>query len=221
MQLPPQRQFEMMLPMPLTPYAAATDCVARARALLSHAQTAPHAVQGDLLRLSVVMAIAALDTYMHRLIVDRAYQHAKLPGKLADLEITFEQALAQADAAGIAARAAPHNNRPRVALKRQLRDRLLRETYQSFDDVSKALGMAELSGNWIAIGSNFSPTLTRKAIEKRLNTVVRRRNQIVHEGDYERLERPRTARTNGLTAAQASNDVDFLSDLIDAIHSVA
>lgn len=192
----------------------------RARALLAHAQDAPADVQSDLLRVSIVMAVAALDTYMHRLIVDRAYQHATLPGKLAKLDLPFEQALAQADAAGDAARAAPHNSRPRVALKRRLRDRLLQETYQSYDDVSKALGMAGLSGNWTPIAGHFNPPLTNQDIKTRLNAIVMRRNQIVHEGDYERRERPRTARRQDLSLRDATRDVAFLAQLIEAIHSV-
>src|SRR5690348_11999484 len=98
-------------------------------------------------RLGVVMAVAALDTYMHRLILERAYTHpdGKLPGGLARLDLPFDQLLGWADAAGAAARRPKHNSRPRVAVKRQLRDRLLRETYQRYDDVSKALSMAGLA----------------------------------------------------------------------------
>jgi hypothetical protein len=64
-------------------------------------------------RLSVVMAVAALDTYMHRLIVDRAYEHGEsLPGGLARLDVPFERLLAQADETTVAARADPHYPRP-------------------------------------------------------------------------------------------------------------
>jgi hypothetical protein len=49
---------------------------------------------------------------------------------------------------------------------------------------------------------------------------VTRRNQIVHEGDYERLERPRGPGRNSMTLPAATRDVNFLADLIDAIHAV-
>src|SRR6266508_3758687 len=58
----------------------------------------------------------------------------------------FEALLAQADAAKEAARDEPRNSRPRVGVKRQLRDRLLRETFQRYDEVANALGMAGRSG---------------------------------------------------------------------------
>jgi len=166
------------------------------------------------------MAVAALDTYMHRLIVERVYTHERLPGALARLDVPFDPVLDWADESGVAARSDPHNSRPRVAVKRQLRDRLLRETFQHYDDVSRALGMAGLSGKWDEIGQQFSPTLSPKAIRRRLNRVVRRRNQIVHEGDYKRQERPQGARQNGITYADARADIDFLVRLIDAIHGV-
>jgi hypothetical protein len=167
------------------------------------------------------MGVAALDTYMHRLIVERVYRYASLPGRLAALTFSFAYALEHADSSATAARAAPHNSRPRVALKRALRDRLLRETYQRYEDVSNALGMAGLSGNWVTIGQNFTPPLQPIELERRLNAIVDRRNQIAHEGDYERLDRPQTARMNGLSQAEATADVDFIADLVDAIHSVA
>ncbi|MGH8793083.1 MAG: hypothetical protein ACRDXX_10600, partial [Stackebrandtia sp.] len=66
-----------------------------------------------------------------------------------------------------------------------------------------------------------NPSRTPTQIRIRLNAIVRRRNQIVHEGDYERLERPRGARRNSISHSQAMADVEFLADLIYAIHAVA
>jgi len=177
-------------------------------------------VRGDMRRLSLVMAIAALDTYMHRLIIERAFTHRVLPGALARLEVPFEESLAQADQAGAAARRPPHNLRPRVGIKRQLRDRLLRETFQRYDDLSRALGMAGRSRNWDAIAEQMNPARTAAQIRERLDAIVLRRNQIVHEGDYKRLERPRSAQRNGMSYTQAREDVEFVGDLIDAIHNV-
>jgi hypothetical protein len=166
------------------------------------------------------MGVAALDTYMHRLVVDRCYAHDQLPGALASLGVSFEQLLVQADESKIAARKPSHNSRPRVAIKRQLRDRLLRETFQRYDDVSRALGMAGSSGVWGDIAAHMAPAITTKELKVRLNGIVDRRNQIVHEGDYLRLERPRNAKRNGMTYRQAAGDIDFLEALIDAIHAV-
>jgi hypothetical protein len=171
-------------------------------------------------RLSVVMAVAALDTYMHRLVVERAYSHEELPGGLARLDISFETLLQQADDTAAAARSQPHNSRPRVAVKRHLRDRLLRETFQTSDAVSRALGMAGRSKAWPAIGKAMDTPLDSRQIKQRLDAIVRRRNQIVHEGDYERLQKPRSAKLNGISAKEAETEIAFIAGLIDAIHTV-
>jgi ribosome modulation factor len=171
-------------------------------------------------RQSIVVAVAALDAFLHRLVVERAYTHDELPGALARLDVPFQQLLEQADETKKAARSAPHNSRPRVAIKRQLRDRLLRETFQGYKDVARALGMAGRSRNWDAIGQQMNPPLTPVQIRSQLNAIVTRRNQIVHEGDYRRLEKPQNATRNLMTYTQAATAIDFLAQLVDAINAV-
>jgi len=227
--------------MPFGPHDAATDAIDRARAMLVGSRTTarvllevsdgrrryrperlPPDVRSDMRRLSVVMAVAALDTYMHRLILSNVYTHNELPGGLANLDVPFVDLLDQADKAGVAARRNPHPSRPRVAVKRQLRDRLLRETFQSYDSVSRALSMAGLSrkSRWSEIGENMNPPIAPKEIKERLNAIVVRRNQIVHEGDYERLERPQKSTRNGMPLGEAHVHVEFIARLIDGIHAV-
>lgn len=203
------------------PYDAATGTIARARALLSHANQVglPAGVPGDLRRMSVVMALAALDAFMHRLVVSSAYEHKAMPGGLAALTVTFDDLITQADA-GVDARKADKNARPRVAAKRILRDRLLRETFQRYEDVARALSMAGKPKQWQNIAAKIPGSPTKEAVRDRLNTIVDRRNAIVHEGDYERLERPQTAKLVPITAGEARTDVDFLADVIDAIHAI-
>jgi len=224
--------------MAFTPYEAATHALRRARALLASTALTkrtrivrvkgrtrarpwlPVTVATDMRRQSVVMAVAALDTYMHSLVITRAYTHGQLPGGLARLEVPFEALLAQADEAKEAARKPSHRSRQRVAVKRQLRDRLLQETFQNSVGVSRALGMAGLSGKWKEIGDAMTPAMQPEAIKTRLDEIVRRRNQIVHEGDYERKERPRKAKLTHMTQSQAIADIDFIAKLVDAIHVV-
>lgn len=188
--------------------------------LFKRRSTVPRDVRADMRRLSIVMAVAALDTYMHRLILERVFTHEALPKRLAHLDFSFEQLLAQADETRDAARAQPSNTRPRVGVKRQLQDRLLRETFQSFNAVSQALNMAGRKKEWVAIGDKMSPPMERNEIQQRLDGIVHRRNQIVHEGDYERLQKPQKAKLNDITQKQARSDIDFLAELIDAIHAV-
>lgn len=181
----------------------------------------PSSVQSDMRRMSIVMAVAALDTYMHRLVLDRAYKHKTLPKALANFNVvTFAQLLDLGEEASAAARKAPHNSRPKVGIKRHLRDSLLRRTFQNHAGVSDALALAGKPKAWDGIGAQLQPVLTSDQIQERLNAIVMRRNQIVHEGDYLRMERPRGAGRNRVTHAEATSDIDFVARLIDAIHAV-
>lgn len=206
---------------PFTPYDAGVDTLTRARELLAAAASAdlPAQVADDLRRLALVMAVASIDAYMHRLIVSRAYEQEKLPGKLAGLGVSFSEALAQADES-VAARRKGKDIRPRVRLKRVLRDRLLRETFQRSSDVADALAMAGKSGKWQDIADAMAGSWEPKTLKDRLDGVVDRRNAIVHEGDYERLDRPQTARLVPIDHADASAAVEFVAEPVDAIHTV-
>ncbi len=221
--------------MAFSSYDAAIDAIGRSRALLDAARPRlmrnretgklfrrrndpSPATRADMRRLSVVMALAALDAYMHRLILERVYTHDDLPKGLARLDIPFSELLGQADATASAARAVPSNPRPRVGVKRLLRDRLLRETYQTYNAVSQALSMAGRPKEWDEIGKRLSPPLGAREIKQRLDTIVHRRNQIVHEGDYVRLEKPQGPRLNRMTQVEARNDINFIAQLINAIH---
>jgi len=139
----------------------------------------------------VVFAVAAVDAYMHRLIVERADMWASLPKTLAATEIRFDQLVGEAKASYEAARREPFNSRPGVRTKQVLRRQLLLKTFQSPRQIQNALSMAGAGGNWGTIGQQLG--MTRAQIDARLNGVVVRRNQIVHEGDYERLDRPQQA----------------------------
>jgi hypothetical protein len=206
--------------MPFTPYDAGSHCIRRANSLLTAAVRTPASgvAKADMRRLSVVMALAALDTYMHRLVVARALDHGAMPGGLARLSVDFENLVVQAEQATDARRQG-RATRPKVAVKRVLRDRLLRETFQRYDDVSRALAMAGRPGHWEAIANAMPGEWTPAQIRDRLNGIVDRRNAIVHEGDYVRRDRPRNAKRTELRTRDARREIRFIRDLIDAIHA--
>jgi hypothetical protein len=74
--------------------------------------------------------------------------------------------------------------------------------------------------HWPAIGEQMTPPIQPKEIRERLNAIVVRRNMIVHEGDYERRERPREPKLNRTTEREARADIDFIAQLVNAIHTV-
>lgn len=82
------------------------------------------------------------------------------------------------------------------------------------------VGVGAKGKKWDLIGKKLDPPMRASEIRERLNGIIMRRNQIVHEGDYRRLDRPQNARRNPMTTAQARSDILFIADLIDAIHAV-
>jgi len=86
--------------------------------------------------------------------------------------------------------------------------------------------MSRTHWEWLGSAATGDPSVRLSYLRynpsrSRLNAIVDRRNQIAHEGDYSRLDRPQTARTNTITQHEAADDIAFLASLIDAIHSVA
>jgi hypothetical protein len=228
----PVQRPTLRLDMPFTPHDAAQHMIARATALVALAARLSRKdarqlvgteggrpVRDDLRRLAIVMAVAALDTYMHRLVVSRAYSQAPMPRTLADMTVRFGDLVNQADAAVVAHREA-RDTRPRVPAKRLLRERLLRETFQRYERVSEALAMAGKPKSWKEIAKAMPSSPTQEVVKMTLDTLVERRNAIVHEGDYERLDRPQRARVATVSPREARQSVKFISDLIEAIHQV-
>ena len=207
--------------MPVTPKNAADDCIARARALLAHAGIPGTAagVRDDLGRLALVMAVASVDTYMHTLILRRVSNvRSALPKALRDLDIEFEWLTELADSTVIAQRTG-RATRPWVSVKHALQERLLRKTFQSYDEVAAALAMVGVKKAWSTVAGNL--VCSPEEIKNRLNSIVHRRNQIVHEGDLRRMARPRAIQHAPIDLMAVQADIDWIDQLLAAIVQVA
>jgi hypothetical protein len=206
--------------MPVTAKNASDDCIARARALLAHASapgTAP-GLRDDLGRLALVMAIAAVDTYMHIVVLRRVSTvRGALPKALQELDIGFAQLTDLAEATVIAQRAG-RASRPWVTVKHALQERLLRETFQTYDAVGSAMSMAGVKKAWSSIATHLG--CTADDIRVRLNAIVHRRNKIVHEGDLRRMARPRAIQHSHIDLTSVQSDIDWLDQLLGAIAHV-
>jgi len=171
--------------------------------------------------MSLVMSVAAIDAYMHWTVIRRISQvrrRGDLPKSLLQLEVPFSEVTAAADR-HVEAQRMKRKVRPWVAVMAALQECLLKRTFQSFDQVATALAMAGVDKPWNRIATEMGED--RNAIKSRLNNLVHRRNQIVHEGDLKRLERPRELRFNSLGQEEALTQVDWIEKLIHAIENIA
>lgn len=208
--------------MAFLPKQAADSCLRRARRFLDLADNSlPVAqVKNDLRRMALVMAVAAVDSYMHAVVLRRiadVRRRADLPKALARLEMPFSEIADLADAS-IKAQGSNRRSRPWVQVKASLQKRLLKETFQSYDQVGMAFAIAGIDKAWSKIASELAETVAEN--KAWLNDLVHRRNQIVHEGDMKRVSRPRRLQFNDIKHAEINNDIDEVASLIDAMDTV-
>lgn len=208
--------------MAFTPIDAANSCISRSREILAISQMpAVASVSEDMIRSALVMAVGAMDSYMHWLvyqeITEVSNKQGGLPKRLANLDITFSELASLADSV-IEGRRQQKDTRPWVQVKNATQRRLLRETFQSFDQVSGAMAMAGISKGWSSTAAHLSTTT--EAIRIKLNQIVHRRNQIVHEGDIARSSRPRKVVLTDINHAEVSADVTWMESVINGIEAI-
>ncbi|MBX3726103.1 MAG: hypothetical protein KF823_09305 [Xanthomonadales bacterium] len=177
-------------------------------------------VKNDLRRSALVTAVTGVDAYMHWLVYQRlsdVRNQGDLPKALGKLEIPFSD-LAQLADATLSARKRKVKSRPWVQVKHSIQSRLLKETFQSFDQVAKAFSLAGVKEPWSRIAAHLGEK--SPAIKSRLDNLVHRRNQIVHEGDIARASRPQKLKYNDMDHAQTENDVAWIENLIKSAEAV-
>ncbi|MDB4989086.1 MAG: hypothetical protein JWN04_4264, partial [Myxococcaceae bacterium] len=127
--------------------------------------------------MALVMAVAAIDTYLHVLVTNRLNNHRKtLPPLLRAVRIGFAE-LADLGERVTEAQRSKRTIRPWVAVKSALRERLLAETFQSFEQAGQALSMAGAKKVWKQVAQVGG--MTTAGIQERLNAIGHRRNRIV------------------------------------------
>ncbi len=208
--------------MAFRPIDAANSCISRSRELLVASQLPQVAVvREDIIRSALVMTVGAMDSYMHWLVYQEITEVSKsqagLPKKLANLDIPFSELASLADAV-LEGRREQTDTRPWVQVKNATQRRLLRETFQSYDQVSGAMAMAGISKGWTQTAKHLNTT--SDAIKTRLNQIVHRRNQIVHEGDITRASKPRKVKLSLINHADVSADVTWMEKLIGGIEAI-
>jgi hypothetical protein len=167
------------------------------------------------------MAVAAVDSYLHRLVLQRASRVRKagdLPNTLRRVSVDFGELAGLADTS-IQARRGGTASRPWVHAKNALHRRLLQMTFQSAEQVATALSMSGIEKPWRKIGDEMKASVPD--MQKRLNSVVHRRNEIVHESDVPRKARPRHLEFNPVDQTTVLADLDWIESLICAIDAVA
>ncbi len=203
--------------MPAVRLALFTQNTARARDLVGLGQSIGNMTHGlvdatDLYRYGLVQAVAALDGYVHGVVLDRAVDVVlgRLPPGATSTRVGLEIGAVQQ----ILAAASPADQE--LAARTHVAQQLARETFQRPDDVSRALAMVGVSRVWSAAFPS-DPA----ASKTRLSLVVDRRNRIVHSCDIDPSSPGSVTPLSDTDALSAIDTIETTVLALDAVCSLA
>lgn len=196
----------------LSPIQAAIDVLDRADRLLVAADTVTDPlVADDMRRFALAQGVAALDTYLHWAIADAPL--SDMPNTLKSLEIPFNDLITLSEAV-VANR---EKIRPKVRARRVLERVTLTMTFQSSSGVEKAMLMLGIRNAFKRISGHIQPQQAPAEVKERLNRIIHRRNQIVHEGDLQRQSRPQNIKREVAQKDKIADDLAWIKTLVAAV----
>lgn len=159
-----------------------------------------------LLRASVVFAVSALDTYFHDKVKYKVGQFSlnDLPPQLASFQIPVRELVTWDEA-----------QRKGNVLRNWVTDHLSVRPLQSPTAIADAMKLAGYESLWDRIEPN---KMHKQDLLDKFNSLIKRRNQISHEGDREQSRRSgkklRAIDRNGVEVA-----IRFVQDLITKVET--
>jgi hypothetical protein len=133
----------------------------------------------ELLRAELVLAVSALDCYIHdvvRIGMERAFNAPSgEPNAFLSFEVTFGFVKELLGAISDAER--------NSLVDREIRRAHGFKTFQAADKISQALSLIGVTAIWEKVGAEIG--LNSKDARTKLNVIIDRRNRIAHEGDID------------------------------------
>jgi hypothetical protein len=157
-----------------------------------------------LLRAGVVFSVSALDAYFHDKVKYLAgkFDLENLPPALAKFRIPIEQLTTWEGA-----------ERKGNVIRNWLTEHFSTLPLQRKDDIAGALKLVGIENLWATIEPD-SPK--REALIEEMQRIIKRRNQIAHEGDRE-SSRKSGKKLRGIDRKTASDCATFVRQLVDRI----
>lgn len=161
----------------------------------------------DIYRSALVQSVAALDSYVHGVVLDRAVDF--LLGRLAYSASGTKIGLHFEAVQTLLSSSAP--SELEISARTYVAQRLSLETFQKPDDIAKALAMVGVSKIWSSAFAD--PQAARVA----LGLIVDRRNRIVHSCDIDPLQPGAITPLSGSDALDAISTVESTVAAIDPL----
>jgi len=163
----------------------------------------------DLRRAALVMAVSAMDAYFHAKVMAHVIEHSKCSkpsSRLLNESIRVEDF--------IKARKHKYKNAPlRAAIERKLSFQSLQQP----DKVKGALQLIGVSGFWNSVAGELAQG--KKDPCDQMSKMVKRRNQIVHEGDLSQSKKARN-KARGISDKSVREWVELAVSIVNAADKV-
>lgn len=158
----------------------------------------------DLHRASLVMAVSAMDAYFHAKIVKHviAKSKAKSPPKaLVAHKVSVGDFIA-----------GTKSQRPGSKLRSAIERNLGILSYQNPERIAEGLSLLGIEKFWVKVAESMG--IERNALVSKVARIVKRRNQIAHEGDIFQSDIAKN-RSRGLSSDYAYNAITFIQEFIN------
>ena len=171
--------------------------------------TTPAVDLTDLLRSQIVLAVSAMDLYIHE--ITRIGMLEGYDGKRPQTTKAFSRFQVAMDAV-IEAIARPGHNE---WLESEIRKKHGYQSFQHPKKIAEAVKLFSECKLWPSVAAELGSTA--KEVKDRLIVIVNRRNQIAHEADL--MPNDPTMRWS-ISAADAEEAVNFIKDVCEAIDEI-
>lgn len=174
----------------------------------------------DLLRLQLVNLISAMDRYFHEVIrigiVQAFVGKRPLTSKASNFQISFETGINILNCQT----SLPPQNSPEYWINKEVCSKLRYLSYEQSKNVCDGLSLiwSETHKLQVLAGIMNCPGATDNArqdyLRQKLDLIVERRNQIVHEADYDVVLQARRQ----IAVTDVTDSVQFISSFVHAVH---
>ena len=162
----------------------------------------------DLLRTQIIMAVSALDHYIHnvtRLGMLEIYDNRRpATNGFSRFQVTMDAALQGLDEPSVS-----------TWFETEIREKHGYLTFQHPDKIADAVRLFSSCELWPSVASQLG--LTAQDVKNRLHLIVERRNKIAHEAD---LDPSYPGSRWPISPSDVTNAVDFIQNVCETIHSV-
>ena len=159
----------------------------------------------DIYRSQIVLAVSALDSFVHDLVLLGMIECAKGKRPRTDAYLRFELPMS-------AAEAALGGSAHEIWVGESVRQRHSWQSFQEPDRVADAIRLISPSKLWDSVGTELNEPA--KDLKVRLKIIVDRRNKIAHEAD---LDPANPGFRWPISRTDVTDTVDFIERLADAI----